>query len=112
MKKIHVIARFKIHSNKLSEFKQLADECVLLVHNEPGAELYDWFIDDQNHCTVIETYKDSDAVFAHLANVGGPLGKLMEIADFSGEVFGNTSPELAKALHDMQVKPIPFFQGL
>ncbi len=112
MKKIHVIARLKIHSDKLSEFKQLAKECIPLVHNEPGAELYDWFIDENNQCTVIETYKDSEAVFAHLANVGETLAKLMEISDFSGEVFGNVSPELEKALQDMQVKPVPFFQGL
>lgn len=112
MKKIHVIARFKIHSDKRAGFEQLAKDFIPLVRNEPGAELYDWFIDEQNHCTVIETYTDSEAVFAHLVNVGGLLAKLMEISDFSGEVFGNVSPELEKALLDMQVKPVPFFQGL
>lgn len=111
MEKIHVVARFKIHSDKLSEFKRLAEECVLLVHNETGADLYDWFIED-NNCTVVETYKDSDAVFAHINNVGEPLGKLMEISDFSVEVFGNVSVELQKTLSEMKVKPVPFFTGL
>lgn len=112
LKRIHVIARFKIHDGQLSDFKKLVEECLTVTKNETGVELYDWFIDESNQCTVIETYKDSDAVFAHLANVGGLLAKLMEISDFSGEVFGNVSPALEKALLEMQVKPVPFFQGL
>ena len=113
MKNIHVIARFKIHDGKLSDFKAGVDKCISLVKNEKGALLYDWFIDEENlACTVVETYQDSDATLVHAANVGEQLGKLMEIADFSGEVFGDASKELQEALAGMNIKAVPFYKGL
>ena len=113
MTNIHIIARFKIHSGKLSEFKYGSDKCIAATKNEEGALLYDWFIDeDKLECTVVETYKDSDATLFHASNVSEPLGKLMEIADFSGEVFGNASDELQKLLADMNFKAVPFYKGL
>ena len=113
MQKIHVIARFKIHKGKLAEFKKGADECIRVTSNEPGAELYDWFIDEENlMCTVIETYEDSVATMAHVGNVNESLSKLMAISEFSGEVFGNASEELKNALAGMNVVPVPFFKGL
>ena len=63
-------------------------------------------------CTVVETYKDSDATLAHAANVNELLGKLIEIADFSGEVFGNATDELEDALASMNIAVVPFFKGL
>ena len=113
MEKIHVIARFKIHNGKLPEFKQISAECISLTSNETGAELYDWFIDEENYqCTVIETYKDSDATLAHAGNVNEALTKLMTVSDFSGEVFGNASEELSGALEQMNIVPVPFHKGL
>lgn len=113
MKNIHVIARFKIHEGKLAEFKDGVDKCILAVKNEEGAILYDWFINEEKlECTVVETYRDSDATLAHAANVNELLGELMKIADFSGEVFGNASDELKNALSGMNIKTVPFYAGL
>lgn len=113
MKKIHVIAKFKIHQGKLAEFKQGADQCVLVTKKEAGALMYDWFIDaESNACTVIETYQDSEATLAHVQNVHEPLSQLMAISDFAGEVYGNASAELKGALAQMSVVPVPFFGGL
>jgi len=83
MKKIHVVARFNIHDGQLDQFKAGMDNCIVLTKNEPGALVYDWFIDEKNlACTVIETYQDSNAVLAHVGNVNDSLSKLMEISDF------------------------------
>jgi len=113
MKNIHVIAHFKIHEGKLDEFKAGADSCVEAVKNEEGALLYDWFINEEKmECTVVETYKDSDATLAHAANVNELLGKLVVIADFSGEVFGNATDELKGALAGMNIKTVPFYNGI
>ena len=114
MKKIHIIARFKINGDKLNDFKAGSEKCVSLVKkNEHGALLYDWFIDEANlDCTVIETYQDSVAVLAHVGNVNEELSKLMEISTFSGEVFGNASPELTSALKDMGIVPVPYVNGI
>ena len=113
MKNIHLIARFKIHEGKLRDFKDGVDSCIAVVKNEPGTMLYDWFIDEENlECTVVETYKDSDATLAHAANVNELLQKLMEIADFSAEVFGNTTEELKGALAGMNIGTVPLYKGL
>jgi len=113
MKKIHVIAKFKIHPGKLTEFKDGANNCVLSTKKEAGALMYDWFIDEGNDtCTVIETYQDSEATLAHVQNVQEPLSQLMGISDFSIEVFGNASLELKDALASMNVVPVSFFKGL
>ena len=113
MEKIHIIARFKIQESKLGEFKAGSEKCIELTKNEPGAELYDWFIDEENLlCTVVETYKDSDATMAHVGNVNDALAKLLAISDFSGEVFGNASDELRGALAQMNIVPVPFYKGL
>lgn len=113
MTNIHIVARFKIHEGKISEFKAGADRCIALTKNEKGAMLYDWFIDEENlECTVVETYKDSGATLIHAGNVNEELGKLMEIADFSGEVFGNANEELQQALAGMNIKAVPYYKGL
>ncbi len=113
MDKIHVLARFKIHEGKLTEFKQGADKCVLVTQKEPGALMYDWFIDEENlMCTVVETYKDSEATMAHVGNIQESLTHLMTMSDFSGEVFGNASDELKAALKGMNVVPVPFYAGI
>jgi len=113
MEKIHIIAKFTIHNEKLSDFKAGADDCVKLTKNEPGAELYDWFIDEEKGvCTVVETYKDSDAALFHAGNVNEALGHLMTMSDFSGEVFGNASEGLRNALAQMNIIPVPFYKGL
>lgn len=113
MEKIHIIARFKIPQGKLGVFRDGAKKCLELTKAEPGAELYDWFIDEQNgECTVIETYQDSNAALFHAGNVQQGLSELMQIAEFSGEVFGNASEELKAALAGMSIVPVPFYQGL
>ena len=113
MEKIHIIARFKIHAGKLQEFKLGVESCIAAAKTESGALLYDWFIDENSlEVTVIETYQDSNAVLAHVANVNESLSNLIAISDFSGEVFGNASAELIVALKEMNISAIPFFKGL
>jgi hypothetical protein len=81
--------------------------------NEKGALQYDWFLNPgETECVVRETYTDSDAVLAHLGNVGELLGQLLSMADFEGEVYGNMSEELKQALAGMNVKVYSFYQGL
>lgn len=113
MDKLSIIARFNIHQGKLEEFKFLADVCLELTREETGVLVYDWYIDDvTRNCTVIETYKNSAAVLAHNENINESLAQLMEISDFSAEVFGHTSTELTEALNQMNVKAIPYVMGL
>lgn len=116
MKKIQITAKFKIHSGKLDEAKQIAAECIAIVKEKEvgkGALQYDWFFSpDQTECVVRETYIDSDAVLTHMGNLGEPLGRLMGISDFELEVYGKPSEELQNAAAGLDPKVYLFFRGL
>lgn len=114
MTKLLGIARLKIHPGKISEFKDLAAQCLLAVkEKDKHTNQYDWFLnEEQSECVVHEIYSDSNAVFEHLTNLGDLFGKVLQVADFSIEIFGNPSEELRKALAPMNAKIYSLFQGL
>ena len=80
MDAIQASARFpKIEATHLVEFKQLAADALDSARGESGTLQYDWFFsDDDTQCVVRETYRDSEAVLAHLGNVGPLLGRMIE----------------------------------
>ena len=114
MKNIQITAKFKISKGKLEEFKQIAKECVSAVKaNEKDALQYDWYFNsDQTECVVRETYTDSNAVMAHMGNVGELLGQLLSMSEFELEVYGNMSEELQNAAAAMKPKVYSFYKGL
>ncbi|NNF34126.1 MAG: hypothetical protein HKN68_08460 [Saprospiraceae bacterium] len=56
--------------------------------------------------------KGSDALMEHMGNLGPVLGQLLEISSFSGEIYGDPSLELKKALDGMDVAYFSYLQGL
>jgi quinol monooxygenase YgiN len=116
MKNIQITAKFKIHDVKVEEFKKIADDCVVAVaKNEKGkgAIQYDWFFSpDEKECVVREIYTDSNAVLAHMGNVGEFLGQLIAMSDFELEVYGNLSEDLQKASAPLNPKVYSFYQGI
>lgn len=106
MSTIHVTARAAIHTGKLEDFKALAAKCVELVRaNEPGAFEYSWYLNEvQTECVVCETYKDSEAVLAHIANVGQTLAALGKVADWNFEICGEPSAALVQATAALPLK--------
>jgi quinol monooxygenase YgiN len=75
MSEIQVTARLRIHDGKLEEFKDVAEKCMESVRTkDTGTLQYDWFFNaDHTECVVRETYRDSEAVLEHMANLGGEL---------------------------------------
>ncbi|HSO85028.1 MAG TPA: antibiotic biosynthesis monooxygenase [Draconibacterium sp.] len=114
MQNIQITAKFKIHSGKVEEFKKIAAQCVPAVKaNETGALQYDWFFNPgETECVVRETYSDSNAVLAHMGNIGTLLGQLLAMSDFDLEVYGNLSEELKNAAAGLNPKVYSFYQGL
>ncbi|MEN2283093.1 antibiotic biosynthesis monooxygenase [Algoriphagus sp. SE2] len=114
MKNIHLIARFHIHPGKESEFKDLIPQCIARVKaNETGAERYEWYLNEEGTvCHVLETYKNSDAVLAHITNVGELLGKIFQISDFSGDMYGNLSEELQAAIETLPITRNSLYQSM
>jgi len=114
MKKIQLSAKFSVHSGKESDFKALIPQCIARVKaNETGAELYEWYLNSEGTiCHVLETYTDSNAVLAHIANVGDLLGKIFEISDFQGDMYGDLSEELQAAISTLPITSYSLYQAL
>lgn len=113
MKEIQLTARASIHDGKLEEFKALAAQCVRAVREkESGALQYDWFFNQaQTECVVRETYRDSEAVLEHMANLGPVLEAIFKTGDWTFEVFGSPSAELARAAASLNAKIYSPFQS-
>jgi quinol monooxygenase YgiN len=92
---IQVTARAAIHEGKLEEFNVLAAQCMRTVREQDSGTLqYDWFLNEaQTECVVRETYRDSEAVLEHIAN----LGAILAVCTWTFEVFGSPSPKLVEA---------------
>jgi quinol monooxygenase YgiN len=114
MSNLQITARYQIHNGKLEEYKKLAEECLSLVKAKDKDTLqFDWYFDEeQTECVLRETYPDSNALLAHLGNIGELLGKLLAVGDFSAEVYGQPSDELLKATSGLKLKVYTFYQGL
>ncbi len=100
MSELQVTVRLTIHDGKLSEFKEVAAHLMQSVREKDSGTLqYDWFFNaDQTECVVRETYRDSEAVFEHMANAGDDLvTALNAVCDGDLEVFGSPSAALLEA---------------
>jgi Antibiotic biosynthesis monooxygenase len=99
----------------LATFKELAAQALTLTQAEATTLQYDWFFsDDETKCVVRETYANSDAILAHMGNLGELIGKLAELGGgLEIEAFGTLSEELvaAAAAAGLQPTVYKFFQG-
>jgi len=116
VKPLQLIAHFTIHPGKTDEFKKIVSQCIEAVSAKEagvGTLQYDWYFNaDQSECKVLETYRNSEAVLQHAANIGPYLGQFFEISTFSGELFGAASDSLKKALEGLDVTYYEFEAGL
>lgn len=114
MNHLQVTARFKIHDGKLEEFKDMSVQCLTAVKEKDKHTLqYDWFINkEETECVVRERYEDSNAIFEHLGSLGDLFGKILQVSDFSLEIYGDPSQELINATANLNPKIFSFYQGL
>ena len=114
MNTIQLTARAAIHEGKLEEFKVLAAECMRTVREQDSGTLqYDWFLNEaQTECVVRETYRNSEAVLEHIANLGATLGAILTVCDWTFEVFGSPSPELVQAAAGLSPRVYSPFQSI
>lgn len=101
--RIRMVAEFTIKPENLAAFKRLVGQLVdLVTRNEPGALSYEWFFnDDESVCTIIEVYKDVQAVNAHMANVGPTLNEIIAVAPMTFKIFGAVPDEMKPTVASM-----------
>ena len=114
MDRLQLTARFpNIPSGNILEFKKLATQALEITKGEAGTLQYDWFFsDDETVCVVRETYADSDAVLAHMTNLGELIGELLEVSGgCEFEIFGSPSAQLLEAAAAVSPSVFSYFQG-
>jgi quinol monooxygenase YgiN len=112
---IRATAEHSISEGKINEFKKLAAEIIDRVEaSEPNTLSYEWFIsNDESKCYVVQIYKDSEAVMAHLENVADLMGPFHEVAPLTGlMIFGSPSNELRQALEPVGVRIFEHWNGV
>ena len=114
MKQIEFNSTFRrIPPGNLREFKALAAQALEIASNEPGTLRYSWYLDkDETACVVREVYEDSDAVLAHIANLGALMGRVLKAGGGCElEMFGEPSPELVEATRALDLSQFAPFQS-
>jgi quinol monooxygenase YgiN len=114
MNTLQLTARFVIHKGKLEKFKEVAKACMRSTkEKDTGTMQYDWYFNATGtECVARETYADSDAVLAHISNLGPLLGELLAISDFYPELYGTPSEALKNATAALKPKIYDHFQSL
>lgn len=118
LQQLQWIVEFTIERSKLEEFREYAKEMIDVVNkNEPGAQRYQWYIDDKDEtkCIVSELYEDSDAGIAHLEGKATNtilVPKILSVAKITRfEVYGTPSKKLQEALATLNTKNYHFMAG-
>jgi quinol monooxygenase YgiN len=115
MGQITLVAEIEIHPGSLARFKSVVAELVAAVQaNEPGALRYEWFLSaDGTRDWNIEVFADSQAVVAHMRNVGDLVPRLLETATFRRvEVLGDLSDEGMAALGSLAGSKLLLLGGI
>jgi quinol monooxygenase YgiN len=77
-----LVPYFKVHDDKLEEFRKLGERFVEKTQTEAECMHYGFsFNGQQAHCR--EGYANAEALLSHLENVGALLDQVLKIADIT-----------------------------
>ena len=90
-----VVPYFKVHQDRLDDFKKLCEQFVAAAGTEPKCLYYGFSFDgNEAHCR--EGYRDASGVLEHLQNVGPLLDHALAMADLSRLEVHGPAAELAQ----------------
>lgn len=104
---IRIVAKLDVTEGKLDEFIEVAKNITKTLNiKEPGTTGFEWYLNG-NECTVIETYKDSEAILQHMQNsakgeLRSPIPDLASLAEM--HIFGPANDAVKNALAPRGVK--------
>lgn len=97
---IEIYTRFDIRDGELEAFKACGAELLAVVRDsDPGTLRYDWFYDEaQLQCVVMDTYADTQGMFAHMRNAHDAHEKVLAHASMITEFLGELPADAAGAV--------------
>ena len=113
---VRFVVDLTIHGEKFVEFERLAQTMIASTKKEIGALGYDWYLSgDRKRCRIVETYKDANAVLAHLTSpvVRELVPKLLEVSSVNAfEVYGDPGAKAAEILAGFGAEIFQLWHGL
>jgi quinol monooxygenase YgiN len=99
---VRFVVDLTIAEGKSEAFERISREMTAMTQGEPGTLAYDWYLSaDRNRCRLYESYRDGNAVAAHLSGpvVQALVPQLLETSSLTGfEVYGDPGPEASAML--------------
>ncbi len=114
MQNLQITGRFQIHEGQTEAFKKVVSKCIAVTKAKDKNTLqYDWFFNhDETKCVVREIFKNSDAAVEHLDNLGDLIDELLEISDYTPEIYGSPSKDFLNAAAGFLPKMYDFYEGI
>jgi quinol monooxygenase YgiN len=113
---VRLTVNFVVSSEKLEEFKNIAQAMTAVTAKEPGTLGYEWFASaDGKRFRLVETYVDASAIEAHFM---GPavqqwVPKLVPICKVDGfEIYGDPGPMVAQMAGGLGAVVFPYWIGI
>lgn len=103
-----------IRQGRFDDFKSLMHEMIESTRAEPGALVYEWFLnEDKDTCHLYERYADSDSVMTHLGNFGSRFAArfLESVQPTALTVYGEPNDAVRKGLAAFGAKYLGPFGG-
>ncbi len=101
MDELRIVVSCTIAPGKTDEFKATAKQLLAAVREkDTGTSRYDWFLSpDGGRAKIQETYASSEALMAHMSNMGVLLERLVSLCpDVTIDVLGDPSPQVREAI--------------
>lgn len=108
------IAELRINAGRTDEFRTLTREMIETTKREPGALIYERFINgDTDDVYVLERYMDSASAMQHLLEFKDRYGERFSemVSRERFTVFGNPTKELVELLKNFNAEFIQPFDG-
>lgn len=113
---VRFVVDLTIQDGRLDEFESIARTMIADTQDEPGALHYGWyFSNDHRRCRILETYRDADAVLAHMTGPAVQAGvpRMLEFAKITRfEVYGDPGPKSAQMLTKVGAEIFEVWDGI
>ena len=112
---VYWVVTLSVPSGRMDDFKQVVDQLVAATKEEPGALEYEYSASaDQSTVDIVERYRDSNAVVAHVTQTFGPKFSkpFLDIAKpVRFVVYGTPTAEAKKVLEGFNPVYMTPFNG-
>ena len=112
---VYWVVTLSVPSGRMDDFKQVVDQLVAATKEEPGALEYEYSASaDQSTVDIVERYRDSNAVVAHVTQTFGPKFSkpFLDIAKpVRFVVYGTPTAEAEKVLEGFNPVYMTPFNG-